>query len=482
MNPELNKVEAILAGIPFADDLADVDLGHRARERRAQAVLQALRQHPDRGFPKVFGEGDCDRFYEFLSSEQVSASELLEAHTRKTTMRSIAAGEVLIVHDSSEFEWNRSQPIVGMTDFGKRGYGFLGHFSIAVSADVRVCYGVLGIETIVREEKKSKVKWRVRYDDPTKESLRWFRGVEESEGLLPESVEAIHVMDREGDIFELFAHMVERGQRFVIRMRKDRLVVAEKGSQLTVMRSLREVPALARREVDLSKRREPLPAAARRHPAREKRIATLEIAACPVAILRPSGLDSKLPKSLPINVVHVWEPEPPVGEEPISWVLFTTEPIDSPEQVLKIVDFYRARWVIEEFFKALKTGCLLEKRQLESARAIANVLALFVPIACEMLALRALARIAPDALASEFIDEEKIEVLRVISKRKLPERLTVHAFYLAVAALAGHLKRNGEPGWKLLGEGYRELLKAQALWKKAKAFFQGASSLGPGLG
>ncbi|MFH0902780.1 MAG: IS4 family transposase [Pseudomonadota bacterium] len=473
MGHELERVEAVLAAFPFTGEYADIDLGHRARENRARKILEVLRQHPDKGFPKAFGDRECDRFYEFLSNDDVTAEQLLEPHVRRSTLRSMAAEEVLIVHDSSEFEWKRTDPIDGMTNSGQGASGFLGHFSIAVSPDCRICYGVLNLETIVREKRTNpKVPWRIRYDDPEKESLRWWRGIQESEGRLPETVSMIHIMDRDGDIFEQIALMVERGQRLVVRMRKDRLVCSGTDEHLTILGALREVPALACREVNLSARKKPLPAAARRFPERERRNATLALAACSVAIRRPGGLDKTLPKSVPLNVVRVWEPEPPPGLEPVEWILLTTEPIDTVEAVLKVVDYSRSRWLIEEFFKALKTGCLVERRQLESAEAIAKTLALFVPIACELLALRALARLAPDAPAEDFVSEEKIQVLRAISKRKLPEKLSIQAFYMAVAALAGHLKRNGEPGWKLLGEGYRELLKAQAVWKKAREFFE----------
>ena len=30
------------------------------------------------------------------------------------------------------------------------------------------------------------------------------------------------------------------------------------------------------------------------------------------------------------------------------------------------MNIYRTRWTIEEFFKALKTGCLYEQREFES--------------------------------------------------------------------------------------------------------------------
>ncbi|MFT5992630.1 MAG: IS4 transposase, partial [Bradymonadia bacterium] len=68
----------------------------------------------------------------------------------------------------------------------------------------------------------------------------------------------------------------------------------------------------------------------------------------------------------------------------LDWVLVTTEPIETAEYVLRIVDFYRVRWQIEEFFETIKTGCSFEKRQSVSAGALLNVLALTLPIAWQL--------------------------------------------------------------------------------------------------
>ena len=103
---------------------------------------------------------------------------------------------------------------------------------------------------------------------------------------------------------------------------------------------------------------------------KKERTANLEIVAAPVSICRPSTLPStrtKLPETLALNVIHVREIEPPLGCEPVDWLLLTTEPIETGEQVEAIVDAYDTRWVIEEYFKALKTGCAAEQRQLETA-------------------------------------------------------------------------------------------------------------------
>ncbi len=90
----------------------------------------------------------------------------------------------------------------------------------------------------------------------------------------------------------------------------------------------------------------------------------------------------------------------PKGQEPIVWYLVTNEPIDTAEQVAEVVDAYRARWVIEEFFKALKTGCQIEKRQMESYEALRIALALFLPIAVRLLALCDAARTEPEQACS----------------------------------------------------------------------------------
>jgi hypothetical protein len=169
-----------------------------------------------------------------------------------------------------------------------------------------------------------------------------------------------------------------------------------------------------------------------------------------------------------LNVVRVWEAAPPDGEEPVEWVLFTSDPIDSEEQILQIVDRYRARWTIEEYFKALKTGCAYESRQLEDFNSLTNALAVFAPIACTLLDLRSQARRTPDAPAELILSQTQIEVLRALGRTPLPKAPTQRDVLLAIAALGGHIKWNGDPGWLTLGRGYADLLMLTAGWEAAK--------------
>jgi len=132
--------------------------------------------------------------------------------------------------------------------------------------------------------------------------------------------------------------------------------------------------------------------------------------------------------------------------------------VDSEEQILEIVDCYRARWVIEEFFKALKSGCAIEKRQLESRESLENALGLMLPIAWGLLRLRSALRATPEASGHSLLTPIQLALLRTEGRSKLPNRPTVKQLVYAIAAMGGHLKRNGDPGWQTLARGYERLL------------------------
>ena len=144
---------------------------------------------------------------------------------------------------------------------------------------------------------------------------------------------------------------------------------------------------------------------------------------------------------------------------PVEWYLMSSLPIDSLEHILQIVDFYGARWVIEEFFRALKTGCAIEKRQLESKDPLLRLLAVFLPIAHRLLLLRSLPRTAPELPASVVLTESQITVLRLkLPKHALPPLPTVKQALMAVTALRGHFPAHCDPGWQVLGRGFEKLL------------------------
>jgi hypothetical protein len=170
-------------------------------------------------------------------------------------------------------------------------------------------------------------------------------------------------------------------------------------------------------------------------------------------------------RSLSLNVIHVFEPRPPANEPVVEWFLLTNLPVDTPDGLAFAVDCYRARWTIEEYFKALKTGCQYERRQLESADSLLNALAILAPVAWRLLLLRHIARSDKKAAATAALTPKQFEVLRAVSKKPLRARATARDAMLAVAALGGHIKSNGDPGWLVLGRGMHDLLLLELGWR-----------------
>ncbi len=149
----------------------------------------------------------------------------------------------------------------------------------------------------------------------------------------------------------------------------------------------------------------------RKHPARSERIARVGIASTTVTLGRSKYTKSK-GANFQVNVVRVWEIAPPAGEPAVDWVLFTSEPATRKVDLERIVDLYRKRWTIEDYFKALKTGCALEQRQVESYDGLRKVLAILAPIACQLLWLRGMERLHSKAPASAAFTEVELTLLQ----------------------------------------------------------------------
>ena len=149
----------------------------------------------------------------------------------------------------------------------------------------------------------------------------------------------------------------------------------------------------------------------------------------------------------------------------MQWILWTTEAVDTVAQMRRVVDFYRSRWVIEEYFKAIKTGCQFERRQLESFDTLSTALALFAPVAWKLLLARSVAHSSPNCEPTAILSPLQVKYLEKRYKKRIQ---TARDALLAMARLGGHLSQNGEPGWQTLGRGYEKLATGEAFYRVLK--------------
>jgi hypothetical protein len=279
--------------------------------------------------------------------------------------------------------------------------------------------------------------------------------------MLGDPGSAVHVMDREGDNYDLFSQLQAESIRHVVRLAHNRNLV---GTAEKLKDRARAAQCVFRREVHLSRRTKLRALDAKGiHPEREARTASLAVSAISVELRRSTNYTPGVPPSLKVNVVTVQETDCPPEIEPITWFLVTTEPVETRAQLEFIVDASRTRWIVEEFFKALKTGCQFERRQLESFKSLENALAIFLPIAIRLLALRGAARAAPSARCSTLTTQQ-MKILRRHNTRFMSPRPTNEEVALALAEFGGHCRSNGPPGWAVLGRALERLLLIEIGW------------------
>ena len=218
-------------------------------------------------------------------------------------------------------------------------------------------------------------------------------------------------------------------------------------------------PCIAPKRIDIAACGGPRRRKARKGVALEVRAARVDIAA-------PGTMPRATPP-LPMMAVSVTEPAPQAGREPLDWMLLTTEGDVTATDALKVVSWYERRWLIEEFFKALKVGTRVEDRRLDEADDLRKCLAFDAITACRVMTIERFARSEPDIPARHIVDEDEITVLNAHTADNQPTSRgppdpdpTIEAFAVDVARLAGFIpkKRQPLPGTEKLWQGYRLLL------------------------
>jgi hypothetical protein len=464
---------------PFEPDLATefdgVSLGDARLAQRLQRIVAQVTTDPAESFPEQMESvADREALYRFLANPKVTLAGVLQGHVDQTHARMAGQAVIRVVHDTTAFRFAGDRRGLGVI----RGkvMGFLGHMAMAVSADeTREPLGVLAVvpyihtnavahRGISHTERMQATHALPRAD---KESARWERTALAVSAALPAGVAAIHVMDQEADDYDVLASLHDAQQRYVVRVAPHRTTTTKQ----SVKAALSTQPATVFRTVPLTPRRPHESARTKgRHPVRAEREATLQVRWGTITLPRLCR-SASAQRTLSLTAVHVWEPEPPAGEVAIEWMLATSDPVTTVAEATAVVDHYRARWLIEEYFKALKTGCAFEKRQLTTFDGLVRALALFVPMAWRLLVLRHFGRVTPARPVVPPLDREQIHLLRKLVERRrahLPRAPTLRDLMLGIAAIGGHIRNNGDPGWIVLGRGLTRLLDAQVGWRLAR--------------
>jgi hypothetical protein len=325
------------------------------------------------------------------------------------------------------------------------------------------------IETELTTEEKRKRRLKKPIEE--KESIRWVEGVRaarEVAGNCSET-ECICVADSEADIYELFTEprtTHHQGQlHLLVRVCQDRALSNGEGH---LLEEVRKSPCLYESSVDVSRRiPKTLTETRKRRTRRDARIGEVETRAKTVTLRPPYRPDRKLPE-VTLNLVLVEEPHPPEGEEAIQWLLITTLPIETVEQVELIVEYYCIRWQIEVYFRTLKSGCRIESRYFERVGRLLNCLAVYSIVAWKVLYLCRLSRECPDLDCEVvFTPSEWRSVYMAVRQKEPPKtRPSLNEMVRMIASLGGYvIRKSTQPGTQTLWLGLQRLHDLSTAWQ-----------------
>ena len=343
----------------------------------------------------------------FLSNERVELNELISHAASKTN--ELSQGEhVLAVQDTTEINHQRHANRV--KDLGVVGnghdVGFFLHPLLVLEAQSGACLGLGGMRAWKRTKSKQANYQKLPIEE--KESYRWLETAQAGKAALKEAKLITIIADRESDIYEEWYRIPDERTHVLTRACHDRKL--SHGAKLFEYCSV--LPVATQYEIKV-----------RARPGkRSEHIAKLEVRYSEVVIKRPGNCSaSDAPTQIKLRVVDVREMrETVVGEEePIHWCLLTTHDVQTVDDALQIVNWYRARWNIEQLFRILKRqGFEVEASQVERGDALIKLTVIALRAAVQTLQLT-LARNAEQGSrpVDDVFSEEEVKVLEVVQAR-----------------------------------------------------------------
>ena len=432
------------------------DFGDKRLTDRLQQIGRALGDAPSESIPNACKDwGSVKGTYRFCDNENVDPKEVLAAHGQAQRSRLTAKEELLLVSDTTHLTFPSHPSKEGLGNVGTDEMDLEGaklHTTIGVLPATGQMTGILDQQALIEDREKDRIydsNGRGEVTDLESEREKWIRGDRRAASGLPEDVRPIFVHDRGADAFPVFRKLRSEltGSGFVVRANQNRCIQTPEGKESHLFDWSRDLPEKGQTRIQVQQGGD-----------RKGREAVLSIKTSTCKLLPPKN-DPGEKDPVEVNVVRVEEieeEEDPTQEDPVQWVLLTTEPFDGFKEALRVVDYYRARWMIEEWHKALKTGCRIEDRQLETWERMEVLLSICSVIGWKVLQLRHLARgrrVPPDF----FLPDAE----RAVLKEKYPELGSQGGkdWAIAVAKIGGYLDRSSDPppGWQTLWKGLKKV-------------------------
>jgi hypothetical protein len=472
------KKELLSAQIWAKNTYAKADLPDARLNKRLVQSGATLAGKPHDSIPQASADtAEAKAMYRLIENKRVTMDHFLTPAAKATARRCAGEPVVLAVQDTTGMTFAKANTIEDLGPIASEPCttrGIYLHSTIALRED-GMALGLFDLYTWARKSKDDKDEANEEHEPnesevkvesesekkkqtiEDKESWKWIAGIRAAHAAIDELPEdhrprLSHIGDREKDVYEVLVEIDQLGDSGVIRCNQNRRVELPDETITHAYEALRSQPVLCRKTIEVPRKK-----------GQPKRKATVEIRRCPVRVHPPHDRPKDSP-TVDVNLVEVWEPNPPEGVERLHWRLWTFEPVETIAEVERVVQFYCFRWRVEDYHQVLKSGCRIEEVQFETLPRILKILALYAPIALRILQLRDWARREPHAPCTVVLSKLEWKTLwTAIHNKPPPARQkppSLRQAALWIGRLGGHLNRKGDgmPGVQTLWQGWRDLI------------------------
>jgi hypothetical protein len=395
------------------------------------------------------------QFTRLLRNDSVTVTEMAASAAEKTASR-VADRVVVAIQDTSELVLGGKKARAnGYGPVGKGGAlgGLLLHPVLALDAASGAIIGLVDFKIWNREGQP--VGARRSRATADKESQRWLDGASRAGAVLAAAAQITVVADQESDIYEQFARR-PGNVHMIVRACQNRRIETDADESALLFPFIDSLPEQGRFIVNLAVA-----------PGRKARTAELAIRFSSVVLRKPlHGAACNLPDAVTLNFVDVRETSQPQDGEPIHWRLLTTHTVTELGEARRIVDLYRMRWVIEEFFRTLKTaGFNIEDADIGDPKPMINFVAAATVAAVTVMQLVRARDGTTNQHLTDAFDPMDQPILETVSsqlegktaRQKNPHPKGTLAFAAwVIARLGGWTGYYGKPGPQVMRRGIQD--------------------------
>ena len=162
-----------------------------------------------------------------------------------------------------------------------------------------------------------------------------------------------------------------------------------------------------------------------------------------VRLKAPAGKESWAPW---VSTTAIFLTESRPGEAPVEWLLLSSQPVTTLAAAVETVKWYLCRWEAEVYFRIYKSGCRVERLQLEISEHLEPALALYMIIAWRIQSIVMLGRAYPDLPCDVVFDDLEWRTAFVIRHHRPPTvPPSLADMIIIIASFGGYLARNPPP-------------------------------------